>query len=101
MRYRDLVPDQTTTYKERLRTATLYVLDDAEWAILANIQSAMKPSRIVGVRLLAPRFCGFSVDVLCSDIDAAWELFCRWHDHSVDKLSHTVEQAQRETRPQG
>ncbi|WP_201860145.1 hypothetical protein [Microvirga soli] len=88
MRYSDFAPTQTSTFKKRLRTVTLYVLDDAEWALLTKIRKATGPSRIIAVRSLAPRYQGFSVDVLCKDVDAAWELFANFHDHSFRKLCH-------------
>ena len=95
MRYRDFASNQEKSYEERLRTATLYLLHQAEWAVLTKIRKAMGPSRVIGVRSLAPRFRGFSVDILCEDVDSAWELFAKWHDHSVQKLCQTVSPWQR------
>lgn len=94
MRYRDFAPTQTSTYKKRLRTVTLCVLDDAEWALLTKIREATGPSRIIGVRSLAPRFQGFSVEIVCKDINAAWELFANWHDHSIREVCQAAIQVE-------
>ena len=101
MRYRDFASSQETTYEERLRTATLYLLDQTEWAVLAKIREATGPSRIIAVRSLAPRFRGFSVDIMCKDVDAAWELFGNWHDRSIRKICQTAaeEENQGAARP--
>ncbi len=85
MRYRDFASNPETTHEEFLRTVSLYVLNQAEWALLTKIRESMGPSRIIEVRSLSPRFRGFSIDVLCEDIDSAWELLGKWQVYSVQK----------------
>lgn len=94
MRYRDIAPSQVSTYKKRLRTVTLYVLDDAEWALLTKIRKATAPSRVIAVRSLAPRFQGFSVEIVCKDVDAAWDLFGNWHDPSLREICQSAIQVE-------
>src|ERR671913_87891 len=77
MRYRDFASDQPTTYEHRCNIATLHVLDH-EWSELKKLRQTMSPTRIVAVRSLAPRFKGFSVDLVCSSRVSAIDLLMAW-----------------------
>ena len=84
MRYPEIAqrPDRTPTQEDRLRTATLHVLD-GEWAELKQVRQAHGPTRITAVRSLAPRFKGFSVDVLCRNEEVATDLLVAWCNPSA------------------
>lgn len=77
MRYRDFAADQPPAHKHRCNIATLNVMDH-EWSELKKIRQANGPTRIAAVRSLAPRFQGFSVEIECSDGDAAVDLLVAW-----------------------
>ena len=82
MRYRDFASDQPTTYEHRCNIATLHVLDH-EWSELKKLRQSTSPTRIVAVRSLAPRFKGFSVDVLCRNDKSATDLVVAWCNPSA------------------
>ena len=82
MRYRDFASDKPTTYKHRCNLATIHVLD-GEWAELKQVRQAHGPTRITAVRSLAPRFKGFSVDLVCSSPGAAIDLLVAWCNPSA------------------
>jgi hypothetical protein len=82
MRYRDFASDKPTTYKHRCNIATLHVLD-GEWAELKQIRQAHGPTRITAVRSLAPRFKGFSVEVMCRSEKSATDLLVAWCNPSA------------------
>ena len=77
MRYRDFASNQPTTREHRCNIATLHVLD-GEWAELKQVRQAHGPTRITAVRSLAPRFKGFSVDLVCSSRVSAIDLVVAW-----------------------
>ncbi len=82
MRYRDFASDKPTTYKHRCNLATIHVLD-GEWAESKQVRQAHGPTRITAVRSLAPRFKGFSVDVLCGNEKMATDLAVAWCNPSA------------------
>ena len=79
MRYLEIAqrPDRTPTQEDRLRTATLHVLD-GEWAELKQVRQVHGPTRITAVRSLAPRCKGFSVEVMCRSEKSATDLVVAW-----------------------
>jgi hypothetical protein len=85
MRYREIAECRI---RLSLNKVTLFVLED-EWQRLRSIIEQHGPAEIIAVRPLC-RFSGLSVDVLCSNPDAASELLGRWHDNSVDTLCYTI-----------
>ncbi len=91
MRYRDFASDKSTTYNHHCNIATLHVLDH-EWSELKKLRQSTNPTRIVAVRSLAPRFKGFSVDVLCRNEDVATDLVVAWCNPS------TLQQGNRKTK---
>ncbi len=82
MRYRDFASDQPTTYEHRCNIATLHVLDH-EWSELKKLRQTHGPTRITAVRSLAPRFKGFSVDLVCSSRVSAIDLVVAWCNPSA------------------
>jgi hypothetical protein len=92
MRYRDFASDQPTTHEHRCNVATLYVLDH-EWSELKRIRQTNAPTRITAVRSLAPRFEGFSVDIVCSSPDAAIDLLVAWCWHPASHDGSTKAEA--------
>ena len=92
MRYRDFASDKPTTYKHRCNIATLHVLD-GEWAELKQVRQAHGPTRITAVRSLAPRFKGFSVDVLCHNEKSAIDLVVAWCNPSALQQGNRKTQA--------
>lgn len=76
MRYFEIA-ERSAEQQRRMNTATVHVLDQ-EWSELAEIRRAHGPNRIIAVRPLAPRFEGFSVDVLCRDPGTAVDLVAHW-----------------------
>ena len=82
MRYRDFASNKPITHEHRCYIATLHVLDD-ELAELKKLRQAMSPTRIVAVRSLAPRFSGFSVDLVCSSRVSAIDLVVAWCNPSA------------------
>ena len=77
MRFREIASRDHKT-PDRLRTCTLYVEAGRFPDLTACRLAHGRPTRIVAVRSLAPRFKGCSVDVLCDGPEAALGLLVAW-----------------------
>ncbi len=77
MRFREFAADHQSL-SNRLNIATLYVPQGSFPDLTACRLSHGRPTRIVAVRPLSPRFSGCSVDIRCSSAADALDLLAAW-----------------------
>ena len=77
MRFREFVARDHET-PDRLRTCVLYIGKNEFPNFTACRLAHGRPTRILAVRSLAPRFRGCSVDVLCDSVGAVMDLLIAW-----------------------
>jgi hypothetical protein len=71
---------QPPSAKDRLRTCTLYIPKGRFPDLTACRLAHGRPTRIVGVRALAPAWGGCSIDLMCDTPEAALDLMVAWMD---------------------